>query len=248
MDGFSRKMRDKSACYLAWRRCENPATEGIDRPAWTISGLSPQPSARAKNLKPRRERSAFSPFRHKAAVVGDAFVRAGGLLARDVHFLQTENRLLFHGILRGVQVHSSNRRYDIAAKEQAKKKACLSAQSLRHPVRVFLPRLASPQPFRESEKSEAAAGCGLRSALFRCKVAAVGDASVRAGGLLARDVHFLQICPAGFGGVYARIVCGFDKAAKEPEVFMEAMKRAVRPAKTNVDNKKAALRSMRRTA
>ena len=57
-----------------------------------------------------------------------------------------------------------------------------------------------------------------------------------------------EICPAGFGGVYARTVCGFDKAAKEPEVFMEAMKRAVRPAKTNVDNKKAALRSMRRTA
>mgnify|MGYP004640735515 FL=1 len=43
MDGFSRKMRDKSARYLAWRRCENTATERIDRPAWTISGLSPQP-------------------------------------------------------------------------------------------------------------------------------------------------------------------------------------------------------------
>lgn len=138
-------MRDKSACYLGWRRCENTATEGIDRPAWTISGLS-------------------------------------------------------------------------------------------------------PQPFGESEKSEAAAGYGLRSALFRHKAAVVGGASVRAGGLLARDVHFLQTCPAGFGGVYARTVCGFDKAAKEPEVFMEAMKRVVRPAKTNVDNKKAALRSMRRTA
>ena len=111
----------------------------------------------------------------------------------------------------------------------------------------------------ESEKSEAAAEYGLRSALFRCKVAAVGDAFVLAGGLLARDVHFLQtanrfalysrqICPAGFGGVYARTVCGFDNAATESEVFMEAMKSAVRPAKTNVDNKKAALRSMRRTA
>ena len=122
---------------------------------------------------------------------------------------------------------------------QRKKKACLSAKTLRHAVRVFLLRLASPQPFRESEKSESAAECGLRSALFRCKVAAVGDAFVLAGGLLARDAHFLQTCPAGFGGVYARTVCGFDKTAKEPKVFMEAMKRAVRPAKTNVDNKKS---------
>ena len=56
---------------------------------------------------------------------------------------------------------------------------------------------------------------------------------------MARDVHFLQICPAGFGGVYARTVCGFDKAAKESEAFMEAMKRAVRPAQNECGQQKS---------
>ncbi len=110
----------------------------------------------------------------------------------------------------------------------------------------------------ESEKSEAAAEHGLRSALFGIEpllsaVLSFWPAGFWRGMFIFFKLQIVslctaEICPAGFGGVYARTVCGFDKAAKESEVFMEAMNSVVRPAKTNVDNKKAALRSMRRTA
>ena len=110
----------------------------------------------------------------------------------------------------------------------------------------------------ESEKSEAAAGTVCVQPFFGVKsppsaTLPFGPASFWRGMFIFFKLKIVSLCtaetcPAGFGGIYARTVCGFDKTAKESEVFMEAMKSAVRSAKTNVDNKKAALRSMRRTA